>query len=134
MLVQNRIFTAEAPRTQRKHFSFGGRYRQTRRFPSFQCKLRNRRHRHQEASVFFPKACLPAGRDGVFDPIAVSRLRGRSRYGAAKARLDQKKTPLSDLCGSAVSLILKGAHANQRAQWNQPKSQSILDFLDSSDL
>jgi len=60
-------------------------------------------------------------RDGVFDPIAVSRL-------------DQKKTPLSDLCGSAVSLILKGAHANQRAQWNQPKSQSILDFLDSSDL
>jgi hypothetical protein len=33
-----------------------------------------------------------------------------------------------------VSLILKGAHANQRAQWNQPKSQSILDFLDSSDL
>jgi hypothetical protein len=95
---QNRIFTAEAPKTQKKHFSFGGRYRQTRRFPSFQCKLRNRRHRHQEASVFFPKACLPAGRDGVFDPIAVSRL-------------DQKNTPLSDLCGSAVSLILKGAHA-----------------------
>ena len=24
MLVQNRIFTAEAPRTQRKHFLFGG--------------------------------------------------------------------------------------------------------------
>jgi len=55
-------------------------------------------------------------RDGVFDPIALSRLRGRSRYGAAKARLDQKKTPLSDLCGSAVSLILKGANANQKAQ------------------
>jgi len=42
-------------------------------------------------------------RDAVFDPIAVSRL-------------DQKKTPLSDLCGSAVSLILKGANANQKAQ------------------
>jgi hypothetical protein len=42
-------------------------------------------------------------RDGVFDPIAVSRL-------------DQKKIPLSDLCGSAVSLILKGAHANQKSQ------------------
>jgi hypothetical protein len=48
--------------------------------------------------------------------VAVSRLRGRSRYGAAKARLDQKKTLLSDLCGSAVSLILKGAPANQKAQ------------------
>jgi hypothetical protein len=58
----------------------------------------------------------PAYRQGVFDPIAVSRLRDRSRYGAAKARLDQKKTPLSDLCGSAVSLILKGAHANKKAQ------------------
>jgi hypothetical protein len=53
----------------------------------------------------------PAYRQGVFDPIAVSRLRGRSRYGAAKARLDQKKPPLSDLCGSAVNLILKGANA-----------------------
>jgi hypothetical protein len=42
-------------------------------------------------------------RDGVSDPIAVSRL-------------DQKNTPLSELCGSAVSLILKGAHANQKVQ------------------
>jgi len=102
MLVQNRIFTAETPRTQRKHFLFGGRYRQTKRFPSFHWKLRNRPHGHQEASVFFPKACLPAGRDGVFDPIVVSRL-------------DQKKSPLSDLCGSAVSPILKSAHANQKS-------------------
>jgi len=45
----------------------------------------------------------PAYRQGVFDPIAISRL-------------DQNKTPLSDLCGSAVSLILKGAHANQKVQ------------------
>jgi hypothetical protein len=28
---------------------------------------------------------------GVFDPIAVSRLRGRSRFGAAKVRLDQNQ-------------------------------------------
>jgi len=76
MLVQNRIFTAEAPRTQTKHFLFGGRYRQTKRFPSFQYKPHHRCHSHQEASILFPKACLPAGR-----------------------------------CGSAVSLILKGANA-----------------------
>jgi hypothetical protein len=38
-------------------------------------------------------------RVGVFDPIAVSRLGGRSRYGAAKARLDQKKNlPLRSPC------------------------------------
>jgi hypothetical protein len=67
-------------------------------FRPFKASLIIRCHSQQEVSIFFPKACLPAGRDGVFDPIAVSRL-------------DQKKTPLSDLCGSAVSLILKGAHA-----------------------
>ena len=42
-------------------------------------------------------------RDGVFDPIAVSRL-------------DQKKTPLSDLCVSAVSLILEGTNASHKVQ------------------
>jgi len=72
-------------------------------FRPFNANLIHRCHNHQEASPFFPKACLPAGRDEVFDPIAVSRL-------------DQKKIPLSDLCGSAVSLILKDAHVNQKVQ------------------
>jgi len=34
-------------------------------------------------------------RNGVYDPIAVSRLRGRSRCGAAKAQLDHKKFPFA---------------------------------------
>jgi hypothetical protein len=105
MLVQNGIFTAEALRTQRKHFALAGDAAKQKGFRPFKASLIIRCHSQQEVSIFVPKACLPAGRDGVFDPIAVSRLRGRSRCGAAKARLDQKKTPLSDLCGSAVSLI-----------------------------
>jgi len=40
-----------------------------------------------------PEGLPAAGRDGAYDPIVVSRLRGRSRYGAAKARLDHKKSP-----------------------------------------
>jgi len=59
-------------------------------FRSFKASFIIRCHSQQEVSIFFPKACLPVGRDGVFDPIILSRL-------------DQKKTPLSDLCGSAVS-------------------------------
>jgi hypothetical protein len=98
MLLQNRIFTAEAPRTQRKHVLFGGRYRQTKRIPSFQCEPQNRSHRHQKVPIFFPKAYLPAGRDGVFDPIVVPPWRDWIK----------RKTRFSVLCGSAVSLILKG--------------------------
>ena len=73
MLLQNRIFTAEAPRTQRKHFLFGGpkvprcfrkRYRQTKRLPSLQYKSQNRYHCHEKGSIFFPKACLPRPRSG----------------------------------------------------------------------
>jgi len=41
--------------------------------------------------IQFSKACLPVGRDRIYDPIVASRLRGRSRYGAAKARLDHKR-------------------------------------------
>jgi len=52
-------------------------------------------------------------RDGVYDPIAVSRLRGRSRYGAAKARLDRKKS-------SSVSSV-PGEPAFERGEY-QPKS------------
>jgi hypothetical protein len=50
-------------------------------FRPFNANLIHRCHNHQEASPFFPKACLPAGR-----------------------------------CGSAVSLILKDAHVNQKVQ------------------
>ena len=38
-------------------------------------------------------ACIYSRRVGVYDPIAVSRLRGRSHFVAAKARLDHKERP-----------------------------------------
>ena len=43
----------------------------------------------------------------MHDPIPVSRLRGRSRYSAAKARLDHKKAPLRVLSASVINLILR---------------------------
>jgi len=52
MLVQNKIFTAESPRTQDK--------------------VLDRCHSHQTISISIPKACLPVGREEAFDPIAVS--------------------------------------------------------------
>jgi len=109
MLVQNGIFTAEAPLPASRQ---GG--------PRESILLWREMPPNKKVSVLSRQASSlgaiaskrfrsssrrPACRQGVFDPIAVSRLRGRSRCGAAKARLDQKKTPLSDLCGSAVSLI-----------------------------
>jgi len=52
-------------------------------------------------------------RDGVSDPIAVSSPSQRLSEPAADWI---RRNPLSDLCGSAVSLVLKGANANQKVQ------------------
>jgi hypothetical protein len=53
----------------------------------------------------FAKPCLPKPRRRqvrVYDPIAVSRLRGRSHFDVAEARSDHKNIP-SAFCGSAVN-------------------------------
>jgi len=69
MLVQNNIFTAEAPRTRRRNFLFGGEV------------LPNKKSLNPEGTEFLIQS--RASRDWI-----------------------RRKISLSDLCGSAVNLIL----------------------------
>jgi hypothetical protein len=64
---------------------FGGEIPPNQRVSVSQDKARDKSRRHQTESIIILK-------DGVSAPIALSRLRGRSRYDAAKARLEQKKS------------------------------------------
>jgi len=76
-------------------FCLAVRGRQTKSLPSSYDRTTEGRDGYKEISI------LPR-RDAVSDPIAVSRLRGRSHFVAAKARLHQKKNlPLRSLrlCG-----------------------------------
>jgi len=96
MLVQNKIFTAESPRTQRGSFCW-------RRDTAKQKGFCSPTTRFLIGAIAIKQFRSQSRREEAFDPIAVSRL-------------DQKKISLCDLRASAVNLILRGVNVNRKIQ------------------
>ena len=62
-------------------------------------------------SHFFSKSLVftaVSRREGSYDLVAASRLRGRSRYGEAKARLDHKKSTSVPSLPAGRQVCLRG--------------------------